>query len=129
MRGTWDDVNRRLVGALLALDLHDALVLRAHAEAKRGLFRKAPEPRRYAQVTAARTVLIAEVWPVTGDQRAALLRAGWEEPWQDGDTALSRQTSLAGAPQLALAVVRALQALGTEVADVDVALVREEPDD
>ena len=69
MRGTWDDVNRRLVGALLALDLHDALVLRAHPEARRGLFRKAPEPRRFAQVTAAQTVLIAEVWPATDEQR------------------------------------------------------------
>jgi hypothetical protein len=129
VRGTWDDVNRRLVGALLALDLHDALVLRAHPEARRGLFRRASEPRRFAQVTAAQTVLIAEVWPATDEQRAALLRAGWEEPWQEGDTAVSRQTSLAGAPKLALAVVRALQALGTDVADLDVTLVREEPVD
>jgi hypothetical protein len=128
VRGTWDDVNRRLVGALLALDLHDALVLRAHAEVRRGLFRRAPEPRRFAQVTAAQTVLIAEVWPATEDERAALLRAGWEEPWQEGDTALSRQTALAGAPKLARAVVRALQALGTEITDLDVTLVREEPE-
>jgi hypothetical protein len=35
MRGTWDDLNRRLVGAILALDLHDALVIAERREQPR----------------------------------------------------------------------------------------------
>jgi hypothetical protein len=78
-------------------------------------------------VTAAQTVLVAEVWPRTDEQRAALLGQGWEEPWQEGATWLWRDAPLASAPRLARAAVRALQALGCEVADLDVRLTREEP--
>lgn len=128
MRGTWDDVNRRLVGALLALDLHDALVLSVPGPARRGLFGSRPGPRtRLAQVTAAQQVLVAEVW-ASGEQEEVLRGRGWEPPWAEGSTALFREASLSGAPALARSVVRALQTLGAEVADLEVELTREEPD-
>ena len=45
MQGTWDDLNRRLVGAILALDLHDSLVIAERQEQpKRRLF--GPKPPR-----------------------------------------------------------------------------------
>lgn len=128
MRGTWDDVNRRLVGALLALDLHDALVVADVRPPPKGLFRRRAEPRRYAQVTAGQTVLVAECWPSTEEQEQTLLARGWERPWQEGSTALFREAPLSDAPHLARSVVRALQTLGCEVAEVDVELTREEPD-
>ena len=128
MRGTWDDVNRRLVGAMLALDLHDALVVVDAQPPPKPLFRKRPERRRHVQVTAGQTVLVAECWPSTEAQEQELTRRGWEPPWQEGSTALFREAPLSGAPKLALAMVRALQTLGCEVADVDVQLTREEPD-
>ena len=129
MRGSWDDVNRRLVGAVLALDLHDALVVGERREPPRGLFRRrASEPRRFAQLTAAQTVVIAECWPAGDEHRATLLRQGWEEPWSPEMTTYQREAPLAGAPKLALAMVRALQVLGCEVAELDVELRREEPD-
>ncbi len=64
----------------------------------------------------------------TADQEQELTRRGWEPPWQEGSTALFREAPLSGAPKLALAMVRALQTLGCEVAGVDVQLTREEPE-
>jgi hypothetical protein len=140
VRGSWDDVNRRLVGAMLALDLHDSLVVGdPRPRVRSGLFgrRSARVPRRFVQVTAARTVLIAECvgspsigggWPMTSDQEEALLLAGWEKPWSEESHTFQREAPLSGAPRLALALVRALQTLACEVADLEVDLVREEPE-
>ncbi len=110
MRGTWDDVNRRLAGAILALDLDDVLVVAEQVEQPRKAFfrKQAPTPpHRWASVTAARTALIAEVVGSTS--------FGGE--W---DTAAEVEALIA------LAIVRALQALGCEVADLEVTLRREE---
>lgn len=137
MRGTWDDLSRRLTGAILALDLDDALVIGDRQEpARRSLLGRRPEPgpRRFVQVTAARTVLIGEcvgstsfggAWPMSPETEATLLRQGWEKPWSDERT-FQREAPLVGAPRLARATVRALQTLGCQVADLDVELVREE---
>jgi hypothetical protein len=130
VRGTWDDVNRRLVGAMLALDLHDSLVVAEKAEPpRRGLFGRKPpaQRRRFVQVTAAQTVLIAECQPLTEEHETALLRQGWEKPWSPEMTTYQREAPLAGAPKLAVAMVKALQLLGCEVAELDVELKREEP--
>jgi hypothetical protein len=130
VRGTWDDVNRRLVGAMLALDLHDSLTIAEKVEpARRTLFgrRSTQQRRRFVQVTAAQRVLIAECWPMSEEQAKTLLRQGWEKPWSPETTAYQREAPLAAAPRLALAMVRALQLLGGEVADLDVELTREEP--
>ncbi|WP_139978768.1 TY-Chap domain-containing protein [Nocardioides litoris] len=143
MRGTWDDLNRRLTGAILALDLDDGLVIREKAPApvRRGLFgsrRTAAAPRRYVQVTAAARVLIAECvgstsfggeWEMTPETEAALLRQGWEQPWSEKYRTFSREAPLTGANLVALATVRALQTLGCEVEDLEVELVHEEPGD
>lgn len=131
MRGTWDDVNRRLVGAMLALDLHDSLTVGEKvAPQPRRLFGRRPAAtplRRFVQVTAAQTVLIAECQPLTEEHEQALLRQGWEKPWSPEMTTYQREAPLAAAPRLAVAMVRALQTLGCEVADLDVTLTREEP--
>ena len=141
MRGTWEDLNRRLTGAILALDLHDSLVIGERQEKPRKkLFGAAPPapagPRRFVQVTAARNVLIAECAGSTriGGQvemseetEARLLKQGWQEPYLPEMTTFQREAPLAGAPRLALATVRALQAMGCEMEDLEVSLVREEP--
>ena len=140
MRGTWEDLNRRLTGAILALDLHDSLVIGERQETPRKrLFRPAPPPpgpRRYVQVTAAQTALVAECvgstriggeWEMSEETEAALLRQGWEKPWLPELTTFQREAPLIGAPRLALATVRALQLLGCEVEDIEVELTREEP--
>ena len=139
MNGSWDDLNRRLTGALLGLDLDDALVVgEAGPTRNRGLFgfRPTPGPRRWVRITAARNVLIAEVvgstsfggeWSMTPETEAQLERQGWERPWSPDYRTFSREAPLAGAPRLALATVRALQALGCEMSDLDVELVREDP--
>ncbi len=141
MRGTWDDLNRRLTGAMLALDLHDSLVVGERREPpRRRLLGRAPAPgpRRFVQVTAARTELIGECvgstsfggdWPMTPEVEATLERQGWEKPWSPDFRTYTRQHPLSGAPRLALACVRALEALGCEMADLDVELVHEEPDE
>ena len=90
MRGIWDDLNRRLTGALLALDRHDSLVEGEKREPpRRRLLGRAPDPgpRRFVQVTAARTELIGECvgstsfggdWPMTPDVEAVLEKQGWD---------------------------------------------------
>ena len=139
MRGTWDDVNRRLAGAILALDLDDVLVVGERVEpVKRGLFRKAPAaaPRRWASVTAAQSALLAEVvgstsfggeWETAPEVEAQLRRQGWQEPWSPDFRTWNREAPLVKAPVIALAIVRALEALGCEVADLEVTLRREDP--
>ena len=143
MRGTWDDVNRRLTGAILALDLHDVLTVGEQVEQpRRGLLglgrRHDPRPRRWASVTAAQHVLIAEgvgatsfggEWETDEAQVQRLERMGWQRPWSASMTTWQREAPLVRAPNIALAVVRALETLGCEVADLEVSLTREEPDD
>ena len=142
MRGTWDDLNRRLTGAILALDLNDGLVIkeRAPESARGGLFgrRKAgAAPRRYVQVTAAPRMLIAECigstsfggeWDMTPETEAALLKMGWEKPWSEKYRTFSREAPLTSANRIALATVRALQTLGCEMETLEVELVHEEPE-
>ncbi|WP_148614956.1 TY-Chap domain-containing protein [Nocardioides rubriscoriae] len=140
MRGTWDDLNRRLTGAILALDLNDGLVIRERAtpgrKARFGSRKAASAPRRYVQVTAAPRVLIAECvgstsfggeWEMTPETEAALLTMGWEKPWSPDFRTFSREAPLTSANRIALATVRALQTLGCEMEDLEVELVHEEP--
>ena len=139
VRGTWDDVNRRLTSATLALDLDDSLVIGDRLPAQgRGLFARkpAPRPRRFVQITAARSVLIGECvgsrsfggeWEMSEETERALLRQGWQKPWSEDMHTFQREESLMRAPHLVLATVRALRLLGCEVAELDVQLVREEP--
>jgi hypothetical protein len=137
---TWEDVNRRLVGAILALDLYDSLTVgdRRKPPSRRLLGRRPrPEPRRFVQITAAQTVLIVECvgstsfggdWPMSPEQENTLIRQGWEKPWSDSERTFQREAPLIGAPRLALATVRALQTLGCEVTALQFDLTREEPD-
>jgi hypothetical protein len=140
VHGTWDDLNRRLTGAILALDLHDSLVIGERQQRPRkrlfGPRAAPPGPRRYVQVTAAQTALVAECvgstrfggeWEMSEETEAALLRQGWEKPWLPELTTFQREAPLVGAPRLALATVKALQLLGCEVEDIEVELTREEP--
>jgi hypothetical protein len=140
VRGTWDDLNRRLTGAILALDLDDGLVIRERppVAGRRGVLgrrKAATAPRRYVQVTAAARVLIAECvgstsfggeWEMTPEIEAALLEMGWERPWSPDYRTFSREAPLTSANRIALATVRALQTLGCEMADLEVELVHEE---
>ncbi len=138
MHGTWEELNRRLTGAILALDLDDALVIGDRQEKpRRRLFSTPPPPppRRFVQITAARTALIAECvgstsfggdWEMEPETEETLLRQGWERPWSVEMTTFQREAPLVGAPRLALATVRALQALGCEMEDLEVKLTREE---
>ena len=139
MSDTWEAVNLRLVGAMLALDLYDSLTIGDRRKpARRSFLGRQPtvEPRRFVQVTAGQTRLIAECvgstsfggdWPMTPDQEAALLRMGWAKPWSDTERTFQREAPLVGAPRLALATVRALQLLGCEPTDLQYDLSREEP--
>ena len=66
MRGTWDDLSRRLTGAVLALDLDDALVVGDRVERQRA-------------------------WAET---EAALERQGWERPWSPDYPTYQREAPL-----------------------------------
>ena len=137
MSRSWDDVNRRLVGAILALDLDDILTIgdRRDDPPRRFLGRRQPPaPRRFVRVTAAQTVLVADCvgsptiggeWPMSPEEEAELLRQGWERPWRDTDTTFQRESALVGAPRLALALVRALRTLGADPDALDYELTRE----
>lgn len=140
MGSSWDDHNRRLTGAYLALDLHDAVVVGDRREKPRRRFlggRQDPAPRRWVQVTAAQQVLVAECvgstsfggeWDMDEDTEARLVAQGWEKPWLPDGTTFVREAPLVRAPRLALATVRALELLGCDPDDIEVERVREEPD-
>ncbi len=144
MRGTWDDVSRRLAGGILSLDVHDALVVGDQQDPPPRslgdrLLGRTPErpPRRFVQITAAQRVLIAECvgsasfggdWAMSPETEQTLERQGWERPRSPGFTTYQREAALASAPQLARAAIRALRALGCEVEDLEVSRTREEPD-
>lgn len=141
MNGTWDDLNRRLTGAILGLDLHDVLEIRERApEAPRSRWRRraagAVQPTRFVRITAARDVLIGECvgatafggeWEMDPALQAALERQGWARPWSPDYPTYQREHSLAEAPRLALASVRALELLGARMEDLEVRLSREDP--
>jgi hypothetical protein len=139
MSNTWEAVNLRLVSAMLALDLYDSLTIaeRRPPPPRRFWGRPAPdEPRRYVQITAGQTRLIAECvgstsfggdWPMSAEQEETLLRQGWQKPWSDTERTFHREASLVGTPRLALATVRALELLGCEPAMLTYELSREEP--
>jgi hypothetical protein len=137
---TWETVNLRLVSAFLALDLYDSLTIGERLPPPRRSFfgKQAPAtgPRRFVQVTAGQTRLIAECvgsasfggdWPMTPEQEATLLRQGWQKPWSETERTFQREASLAGTPRLALATVRALELLGCEPSELQYDLTREEP--
>ena len=139
MSDTWEAVNRRLVGAMLALDLYDSLTIAEPTQPARRSFlgrRGEPPPRRFVQITAGQSRLIAECvgsttfggdWPMTPEQEKTLLRQGWQKPWSDVDRTFQREASLVETPRLALATVRALELLGCEPAELTYELGREEP--
>jgi hypothetical protein len=139
MSTTWEAVNLRLVSAMLALDLYDSLTIAERLQPTRRTFLRrqpGPAPRRFVQITAGQTRLIAEcvgstsfggAWPMTAEQEETLLRQGWQKPWSDTERTFHREASLVGAPRLALATVRALELLGCEPAELTYDLSREEP--
>lgn len=139
MSDAWEAVNRRLVGALLALDLYDSLTIGDRRPVARRTFLKRPpqaRPRRFVQITAGQSRLIAECvgsatfggeWPMSPEQEATLLRQGWEKPWSDEYRTFQREASLMEVPRLALATVRALELLGCEPTELEYELSREEP--
>ena len=141
MTTSWDAVNRRLLGAILSLDLHDSLTVGdARPPVRRGVFGRRPPPpgpRRFVQITATERMLIAECvgstsfggdWEMTPEQEQTLLRQGWEKPWSDTMRTFQREAPLIGAPRLALAAVRALQTLGCEVSGLQFDRTREAPE-
>lgn len=138
VRGTWDDLARRLAGALFALDLHDCLVVAERVEAppRRLLRRRGPRPpRRFVQVTGEQHALVAECvgstafggeWEIDEETEALLLRQGWERPWSPEITTYLRDAPLQHAPALAVALARALQVLGCRLEDLEISLTRDE---
>ena len=124
---------------MLALDLYDSLTIGDRLPPpRRSFLRRPPQagPRRFVQITAGQTRLIAECvgstsfggdWPMTPDQEATILRQGWEKPWSDTQRTFQREASLVGAPRLALATVRALEFLGCNPDELSYELGREEP--
>ncbi len=140
MNGTWDDLTRRLTGAMIGLDLDDSLIIGDRRPLVRsGLFgakRPVAGPRRFVQVTAARDFLIGEcvgsksfggVWAMSEETEGELERLGWERPWSPEFPTYQRQVQLSRAPGLARILVRSLQTLGSEMSELEVELVREEP--
>lgn len=137
----WDALNRRLVGALLALDLDDMLTIGEPRPVapRTGLLRRraasAAGPRRWVAATAGQTVLVLEVvgstsfggeWPMTPEQEQTLERAGWERPWSTEMHTWIRDLPVLDAPRGALALVRALQVLDVDVETLEFALTHEE---
>src|SRR5687767_13296109 len=124
---------------MLALDLYDSLTIGDRRAPQRRSFLRRQEPvgpRRFVQITAGQTRLIAECvgstsfggdWPMSAEQEETLLRQGWQKPWSDTERTFQREASLVGAPRLALATVRALQLLGSQPAELQYDLTREEP--
>ena len=142
MRGTWDDVNRRVTSTLLALDLDDVLVVGERvAPVRRGFLgnRRAPSgPRRHVLVTAGRDRLTGECvgstsfggeWDMGPEVEAELEALGWQRPWSPKYPTYWREAPLVNAPRLARACVRALQVLGCEVEDLEAELRHEDPDE
>lgn len=140
MSDTWEAVNLRLVSAFLALDLYDSLTIgdRREPPRRRSFRARQPEPgpRRFVQITASQTRFIAECvgstsfggdWSMSPEQEERLLRQGWQKPWSETDRTFQREATLAGAPRLALATVRALELLGCEPSELQYDLTREEP--
>ena len=140
MSNDWEPVNRRLVSVMLALDLYDSLTVGERRQPARrswlGRPPKPPGPRRYVQITAGQTRLIAECvgstsfggdWPMTPEQEQTLARQGWQKPWNETDRTWQRDAALQGAPRLALAIVKALDLLGCNPDELDYDLSREEP--
>ncbi len=140
MKGTWDDINRRLAGAIIGLDLDDTLIVGdRRPEVKKHLFHKLVHeevPRRYVQVTAAQDYLIGECvgstsfggeWEMTPDVEAHLERIGWQRPSSPEHPTYHRELSLASSPKLALAMALSLEMLGCEIADLEAELVHQEP--
>ena len=135
----WDDLNRRLVGALLALDLDDMLTIgEARPVPERtGLFRRRVPagPRRFVAATAGQAVLVLETvgstsfggpWPMTPEQEQQLERTGWERPWSPELTTWLRDVPVLDAPRAALALVRALQVLEVDPEHLEFDLTHEE---
>lgn len=139
MSSTWEAVNLRLVSAMLALDLYDSLTIADPRQPTRRTFlgrQPEPGPRRFVQITAGQTRLIAECvgstsfggeWPMSAEQEETLLRQGWQKPWSDTERTFNREASLLGAPRLALATVRALELLGCEPSELAYERTRVEP--
>lgn len=138
-QAAWEALNRRLVGALLALDFQDVLTIgeRVEPAPRRGLLRRrAPSgPRRFVSATAGQTVLVLEAvgstsfggaWEMTPAQEQRLERAGWERPWSDELVTWVRDVPALDAPRAALALVRALQVLEVDVHDLEFTLSRDE---
>lgn len=142
MRGTWDDLARRLTSAMLSLDVYDCVVVGDDTgPRKRPFFGLGPLPpvpaRRWVSVTAAQSVLIGEVvgarswggeWDLDPATVDTLLGQGWEKPWSTDSTTLWREAPLQAAPRMARALVRALQAMGCEMETLQVTRTREEPE-
>lgn len=140
MKGTWDDLNRRLTGALLGLDLGDVITVGERVEpVRRGLLGRRtppPAPRRWVSATATQRNLIGECvgstsfggeWETDEETERRLAAMGWQEPWSDRWLTWQREHPLQGAPRLALAMVRALEVLGAEMPDLEVSLSHEDP--
>lgn len=139
MDNAWEAVNRRLVSAMLSLDLYDSLIVGDRVEPPRRGFLKQqsrPVPRRFVQITASRTTLVAECvgspsiggdWPMSTEQEQTLLRQGWQKPWSDTMHTFQREASVAAVPRLALVTVRALELLGCDATQLQYDRTREEP--
>jgi len=142
VRGTWDDLARRLTSAMLSLDVYDVVVVGDDpGPRKRRLFGFGSLPplpaRRWVSVTAAQSVLIGEVvgarswggeWDLAPETVDALVKQGWEKPWSTDSTTLWREAPLQSAPRMARSLVRALQTLGCEMETLQVTRTREEPE-
>ncbi len=129
MRGTWDDVNRRLVSAFLALDLDDVLTVGEREQVQKRqpgrMGRRPPSPpRRFVRVTGS----LGGSRPREAKMEASLRRQGREDPWSPARPYFQRETSILVIPRSAAAVVEALRTLELEVEDLQVEFSRDEPE-